>query len=91
MEDAVDGVLDVFLADHRRATLALLHARRLVEGTIEELEAAHAARRALDRLRPVVVEAIADVLRGIARVHARRLEERFHVLLESEDRLVREE
>ena len=91
VEDAVDGVLDFFLSDHRRAALAFLHARGLVEGTIEQLEAAHAAGRPLDGLRPVVIEAIADVLRGVASVHARRLEECLHVFLEGEDRLVREE
>ena len=91
MEDAVDGVLDFFLTDHRRAALALLHARGLVEGTIEQLEAAHAAGRPLDSLRSVIIEAVADVLRGVASVHPRRLEERLHVFLEGEDGFVREE
>jgi len=91
VEDAVDGVLHLLLADHRRAAFALLHPGDLVEGAVEELEAAHAARRPLHHLRPVVVEAVADVLGGVARVHPWRLEERLHVFLEGEDGLVRQE
>ena len=92
VQDPVDGVLHFLLPHHRSAALAFLRAGgRLVEGPVEELEAPHAPPRLLQRLGAVVVEAVADVLRRVARVHARGFEKRFHVLLESEDRLVGDE
>ena len=91
MQHPVDGVLHFFLPDNRRSPLALLHSRRQVEGPVEQLEPADAPRSALHGLGAVVVEGIADVLRGVARVHARSFEERLHVLLEGEDGLVFEE
>jgi len=48
-------------------------------------------RRALHRLGARSSRSSRDVLRGVARVDARRLEKRLHVFLESEDRLVRHE
>ena len=91
VQDPVDGVLHVVLADHRGSALALLHARHLIERPIEELEAADVAGGPLHRLGAVVVEAVPDVLGSVARVHAGGFEERLHVLLEGEDRLVLEE
>src|SRR5207245_11383966 len=88
VQDPVDGVLHVLLPDHRGPALALLDARHQVEGPIEEFEPANAAGGPLHRLGAVVIEAVPDVLRRVARVHARGFEERLHVLLEREDRLV---
>jgi len=90
-EDPVDGVLHLLVAHHRRPALAFLQGGRLIERTIEELEAPHRPRRLGHHLGAVEVEAVADVLGGVARVHARHLEERLHVLLEGEDGLVAEE
>ena len=91
IEDAIDGVVHFLLAHHRRAALPLLRGGGLIEGPVEELEAAHRTRRLLQRLGAVEVEAVADIVGRVARVHTRSLEERLHVLLEGENGLVLEE